>query len=174
MAKSDYLGALATAVMATLVAVGVLGLVEGRSAEATFPGKNGKIAFQSDGGGSYEIYTMDRNGKKIKKLTTNRAPDEDPAFSPNGKRIVFRSNRDGNSDIYKMNADRTKRTRVVRLTTNPSDDEDPIFSPDGKRIVFESDRDGDSDIYKMNVKGRKLVQLTTDPATTFGADWAVR
>ena len=87
LAKSDYLGALATAVVATLVAVGVLGLVEVRPAEATVPGKNGKIAFQSDGGGSYEIYTMNRNGKK---LTTNRAPDEDPAFSPNGKRIAFR------------------------------------------------------------------------------------
>jgi Tol biopolymer transport system component len=73
-----------------------------------------------------------------------------------------------------MNADRSKRARVVRLTTNPADDEDPAFSPDGKRIAFESDRDGDSEIYKMTVKGRKLVQLTTDSARTFGADWAVR
>src|SRR5215204_6153856 len=119
---------------AALAAVGVLGLVEVLPAEATFPGKNGKIAFQSDRGGSYEIYTMNRNGNKIDKLTTNTTEDEDPAFSPNGKRIVFRSNRDGNSDIYKMNADRTKRARVVRLTTNPADDEDPAFSPDGKKI----------------------------------------
>ena len=127
MAKSNHLVALATAVAGALAAVVVLGLVEVRSAEATVPGKNGKIAFQSDRGGSYEIYTMNRNGEKIKKLTTNRAPDEDPAFSP-----------------------------------------------DGKTIAFMSDRSGDSDIYKMTVKGRKLVQLTSDPATTFGADWAVR
>jgi Tol biopolymer transport system component len=172
--KSNHLGALATAVVATLAAVGVLGLVEVPPAEATFQGKNGKIAFQSDGGGNYEIYTMNKNGTKINKLTTNPAEDEDPAFSPNGKRIVFRSNRDGNSDIYTMNADRTKRTRLVRLTTNPAEDEDPVFSPNGKKIAFESDRDGNSDIYKMNVKGRKLVQLTTDPATTFGADWGIR
>src|SRR5215203_5153468 len=70
LAKSDYLGALATAVVATLVAVGVLRLVEVRPAEATFPGKNGKIAFQSDRGGSYEIYTMNRNGKR----STNSLP----------------------------------------------------------------------------------------------------
>jgi len=127
VAKSNHLVALATAVAGALAAVVVLGLVEVRSAEATVPGKNGKIAFQSDRGGSYEIYTMNRNGEKIKKLTTNRAPDEDPAFSP-----------------------------------------------DGKTIAFMSDRSGDSDIYKMTVKGRKLVQLTSDPATTFGADWAVR
>jgi Tol biopolymer transport system component len=115
LAKSDYLGALATAVVATLVAVGVLGVIEGRPAEATFPGKNGKIAYQSDRGGSYEIYTMNRNGKKIKKLTTNRAPDEDPAFSPDGKRIAFMSDRSGDSDVYKMNV---KGRKLVQLTTD--------------------------------------------------------
>jgi dipeptidyl aminopeptidase/acylaminoacyl peptidase len=101
LAKSNHLGALATAV-AVLAAVGVLGLVKLLPAEATFPGNNGKIAFQSDRGGSYEIYTMNRNGKKIDKLTTNQAPDEDPAFSPDGKRIAFMSDRDGDSDIYTM------------------------------------------------------------------------
>src|SRR5215218_10302409 len=115
MVKSNDLRALATAVAAMLAAVGVLGLVEVKPAEATVPGKNGKIAFQSDGGGSYEIYTMNRNGKKIDKLTTNRAPDEDPAFSPDGKRIAFMSDRDGDSDIYKMNV---KGRNLVQLTTD--------------------------------------------------------
>jgi Tol biopolymer transport system component len=134
-----------------------------------------KIVFASNSNGKdYDIYKMNADGTREVPLTKNRDIDEDPAFSPDGKRIVFRSNRDGNSDIYTMNADRGKRAKVVRLTTNPADDEDPAFSPDGKRIAFESDRDGDSDIYKMNVRGRNLVQLTNDPATTFGADWAVR
>src|SRR5215211_124330 len=97
VAKGNHLGALATAV-AVLAAVGVLGLVEVRPAEATFPGKNGKIAFQSDRGGSYETYTMNRNGNKIHKLTTNPAEDEDPAFSPDGKTIALTSDRSGDSD----------------------------------------------------------------------------
>ena len=102
---------------AALAAVGVLGLVAVLPAEATVPGKNGKIAFQSDRGGSYEIYTMNRNGTKIDKLTTNPAPDEDPAFSPDGKKIIFMSDRDGDSDIYKMTV---KGHRLVQLTTDPA------------------------------------------------------
>ena len=112
--KSIHLGAIA---LAALAAVGVLGLVEVLPAEATFSGKNGKIAFQSGRGGSYDIYTMNRNGNKIDKLTTNRAPDEDPAFSPNGNRIAFESDRSGSSDIYKMTV---KGRKLVRLTSDPA------------------------------------------------------
>jgi Tol biopolymer transport system component len=115
--RSNPFGALAAVVAAALVAVGVLGLVEVQPAEATFPGKNGKIAFQSDRGGSYEIYTMTRNGTKIDKLTTNPAEDEDPAFSPDGKKIAFESDRDGDSDIYKITV---KGRKLVRLTTDPA------------------------------------------------------
>jgi hypothetical protein len=68
--RSNPFGALAAVVAAALVAVGVLGLVEVQPAEATFPGKNGKIAFQSDRGGSYEIYTMN----KMASRSTNSPP----------------------------------------------------------------------------------------------------
>src|SRR5215211_728380 len=117
MANRNHLRVLVTAVAAALAAVGVLGLVEVLPAEAAFPGKNGEIAFQSDRGGSYEIYTMNRNGTKIDKLTTNPAPDEDPAFSPEGNKIAFESDRDGDSDIYKMTV---KGHRLVPLTTDPA------------------------------------------------------
>src|SRR5215216_433495 len=156
MSRTNRLGALAAAV-GVLLAVGLLRLillaVEAEPAEATFPGKNGKIAFQSDGGGSYEIYTMNRNGKKINKLTTNRAPDEDPAFSPDGKRIAFTSDRRGDNDLYTMNA---KGRRPVRLTTNTKYfDRDPSWSPDGKKILFRSDRHGSSDIYMIPLRATR-------------------
>jgi Tol biopolymer transport system component len=124
--------------------------------------KNGKIAFQSDRGGSYEIYTMNADGTKIDKLTSDPAKDADPTFSPDGKKIVFASNRNGQDyDIYKMKADGTK---LVQLTTNRAKDEDPVFSPDGKKIAFRSNRHHNSDIYTVNPKGTWLIQLTTDPA----------
>jgi Tol biopolymer transport system component len=117
VAKSNHLAAPARAVAMLAAAVGVLGLVEVRSAEATFSGKNGKIAFQSDRGGSYQIYTMNRNGNKIDKLTSNSADNEDPAFSPNGKTIAFTSDRDGDSDIYKVTV---KGRKLVQLITDPA------------------------------------------------------
>ena len=79
--------------------------------------KNGRIAFQSDRGGSYEIYTMNADGTKIDKLTSDPAKDADPTFSPDGKEIAFTSERDGDSDIYKMTV---RGRRLVRLTTDPA------------------------------------------------------
>ena len=55
--------------------------------------------------------------------------------------IAFISDRDGNREIYVMNAD---GTGLVNLTNNPADDEGPVWSPDGSEILFESTRDGGS------------------------------
>jgi Tol biopolymer transport system component len=74
----------------------------------------------------------------------------------NGK-IVFRTNRDGNAEIYTMNSDGTNR---VDLSRNPAEDIDPRWSPDGKRIVFASNRSGTFQIYTMNTDGSGVTQLT--------------
>jgi TolB protein len=60
---------------------------------------------------------MNADGTKIDKLTTNPAADEDPAFSPDGKKIAFMSDRSGDSDFYKMKANGTE---LVRLTADPA------------------------------------------------------
>src|SRR5216117_1720966 len=61
--------------------------------------------------------------------------------------IAFTSNRDGQNEIYVMNADGSGATR---LTNNPAADGGPIWSPDGTKIAFISDRDGNVEIYVMN------------------------
>ena len=73
-------------------------------------------------------------------------------------RIAFTSNRDGNDEIYVMNAD---GTGVTRLTDNPASDQQPAWSPDGSRIAFTSNRDGNFDIYVMNADGTGVTRLTT-------------
>ena len=71
-----------------------------------------------------------------------------PYFSPDGRRIVFRSGRDGNHELYLMDAD---GTNVRRLTDHPATDTMPAFSPDGQRIAFTSARDGDYEIYTLEI-----------------------
>jgi len=73
-------------------------------------------------------------------------------------KIAFTSNRDGNDEIYVMNAD---GTGVTRLTDNPASDQQPAWSPDGSRIAFTSNRDGGFDIYVMNADGTGVTRLTT-------------
>ena len=92
-----------------------------------------KIAFNSDLNGDYDIYIMNQNGSNLINLTnienplfTNWAPDGGPDWSPDGSKIVFESNRDGDWDIYIMNQDSSE---VINLTNNNANDGYPAFSP---------------------------------------------
>ncbi|HBB98996.1 MAG TPA: hypothetical protein DC054_26765, partial [Blastocatellia bacterium] len=70
------------------------------------------------------------------------------------------SRRDGNFEVYVMNADGSNQTR---LTNNPEQDSDAKWSPDGTKIVFMSSRDGSfGEIYSMNVDGTGLTNLTNN------------
>ena len=82
-----------------------------------------------------------------------------PSWSPDSQRIVFQSLRDGDMEIYLMNAD---GSGVLQLTHNTFDfDSEPSWSPYGNHIAFVSDRDGDNDeIYVMNVDGGSIERLT--------------
>jgi Tol biopolymer transport system component len=70
---------------------------------------------------------MNADGSNPIRLTTNGIL---PVWSPDGTKILFRSNRDGNNEIYIMNADGTGQTRV---TNNPADDTAPRWQPAGTR-----------------------------------------
>ena len=89
------------------------------------------------------------------------------AISPDGQKIVFTSERDGNRNIYLMNTDGTDQTQ---LTLHTAHDYEPIFSPDGMTIVFTSERDGNREIYIMNNEGLNLENLSNNPAD----DWNPR
>ncbi len=84
--------------------------------------------------------------------------------TPNPEKIAFSSDRDGNFEIYVMNAD---GSNPVRLTNHPAGDFEPSFSPDGSKIVFSSQRDGNSEIYVMNSDGTNQTRLTNNSANDF-------
>jgi len=100
------------------------------------------------------------NISKITKLTNIESSY--PYWSPDGRRIVFQSNRnDNDSEIYIMNQE---GTNLIRLTHSEGLDETPIWSPDGKSILFASVRDGNYEVYIMDIKGGNLKNLTNHPA----------
>src|SRR5205814_9520420 len=87
-------------------------------------------------------------------------------------KIAFDSNRDGNFEIYVMNADGSGQRR---LTRNPAKDVSPAWSPDGRRIAFARDRGStkpSSDIYVMNADGSRLRRLTRSPANDVSPAWS--
>ena len=84
-------------------------------------------------------------------------------------RIAFYSDRDGDYEIYLMNADGSS---VTQLTYNPAFDGVPGWSPDGSRIAFNSDRDGDDEIYVMDADGSNVTQLTYNSADDVVPRWS--
>ena len=94
---------------------------------------------------------------------------EDPAQSSDGTRIAFSSRRDGDSEVYVMDAD---GGAPKNLTFHDAWDGEPAWSPDGQRIAFMSDRNGDveefggrfnTDIFVMDADGGVVQQVTSDP-----------
>jgi hypothetical protein len=83
--------------------------------------------------------------------------------------ILFVSNRDGNSEIYIMNANGSGQ---ARLTTNPASDTLPSWSPDHTKIVFVSTRDGNSELYVMNANGCGQTRLTANGAIDTTPAWS--
>ena len=94
-----------------------------------------------------DIWKIRSDGSDATSLTPDSdANDALPDFSPDGGRVVFRSMRDGNAEIYLMNADGTDPRR---LTHHEATDTMPAFSSGGDRIAFTSLRDGNFELYTI-------------------------
>ena len=91
-----------------------------------------KIAYTVESGGQRQIWVMNADGSQQTQLTSAANFSENPNWSPDGRRIVFDSDRaeQGNLDIYSMNADGSD---VQQLTDSPALDAVPAYSPNGTR-----------------------------------------
>ncbi|MEP6740987.1 MAG: hypothetical protein ABJB61_00705, partial [bacterium] len=152
----------------------------GYDAETTIS-KQGKLVFTSMRDGDLDIYTMDGNGKHIRRLTNELGYDGGPFWSYDGKQIVYRAYhpqtekeksdylsllkqnliRPTTLEIWVMNADGGDKRQVTR---NGKANFAPYFFPDGKHIIFASNIDDPKgrnfDLYKIGVDGSGLERIT--------------
>src|SRR5215217_1218274 len=132
--RTLYLPALlGTLVAAVLMACAVALSTLSEKAEATFPGKNGRIAYSGYDGNDYEIYTINsRGGDKI-QVTNNNTDDYSPSYSPRAKRIAYVGYDRNDAEIYTIKAGGGGK---LRLTHNNADEAAPSYAPDGKKIAY--------------------------------------
>jgi len=135
-----------------------------------------KIAFTRAGGRGrggpavLYIYVMNADGSGERRLTREAGVNYSfPSWSPDGRKIVFVSERDGNFEVYVMNADGSGQRN---LTRHPGHDSAPSWSPDGRKIVFTTKRDGNFEVYVMNADGSEQQNLTRNPAPDRSPVWS--
>jgi len=122
----------------------------------------GEIVVASSRSGRLQLYAAERaNLAQLRKVTDDTATATEPAFSPDGSHIAFTSTRDGQPEVYVMDAD---GSNAARLTNSPGLDGDPSFTADGQAVVFHSQRTGHRQIYLQPITSSVAVPLTQEPA----------
>ncbi len=182
---------LRTAVPGVLLALGFAGAP---SAHATFAGTNGSIAYVVEGpAGERRIESAFLGAEgalvpdidMLQSASMNRGGDAfDPAFSADGRKLLFVSTRSGRREIYSStlglggvgstpaNTSATCPAEPCLLSGGPGESFEPAWAPDDKSIVFVSTREGSPQIYRMTATGESVSRLTFDGAVDQAPAWS--
>jgi hypothetical protein len=117
-----------------------------------------RMALSSDRAGSYDLYVVDADGRNLRRLTVDAGAEGEPAWTPDGIRIVYTSTAlTGVSQISSIRADGSDPRQ---LTSSTGGNRSPEVSPDGRTIAFVSLRDGNAKIYEMDLEGTNPRRIT--------------
>jgi Tol biopolymer transport system component len=130
-----------------LVSVLALVLLSGHRANGSAGKIRERIMYTALRPANMELYLFDAPAKAPKVLAAHPALDYNPVFSPDGRWIVFCSERRGGPDLYAL--DLVDPGPPKLLLDSDAMEDAPAFSPDGKQLAFVSDRDGNADVFVM-------------------------
>jgi Tol biopolymer transport system component len=132
---------------------------------------DGKLIYYSKPGkGGQQIVSVGVDGKDLKWVTESASFNNWPAVSPDGKRILFSSDReDRDLELWLCDAD---GKNLKRLTKSPARDVRGAWSPDGKRIAFTSSRDGNREVYVMRADGTGAINVSRHPESDDYPAWS--
>ena len=134
----------------------------GAQAVKPFPkGFSGELLFQSDREGPTRLFVLDLATGAVRRVgSTGDWLDEEPTWSPDGRRIAFSSTRGqkNNLDIFVMDAD---GGNVTRLTEHPATEQEPVWAHDGQSLFFSGERDGRGEIYRVWLADKRVERITS-------------
>ncbi len=128
-----------------------------------------RIALVLSKDGNSEIYTVQRDGKNLQRLTRTKATEGSPAWSPDGTRIAYTSNEAGGVHLFSMNANGSQKRQLTRLG---SWNDAVSWSPDGTRLAFVSRQNSINDIYVCDADGSNIRRLTQGKRNNESPSWA--
>jgi TolB protein len=119
---------------------------------------NKRIVYSNASSGNADIWIVDSNGEHVRQLTDDPKADFSPVVSPDGRFIVFISNRSGANAVMRMNIDGTNVKELFRVRDAMS----PSVSPDGAWVYFTASKDQTdrSFLWKVPIDGGERTQLT--------------
>jgi tol-pal system beta propeller repeat protein TolB len=141
------------------------------------PTFEGLIAFSKWVGNGWEIFVMEGNGSNQRRLThyvgKSQGPiptqSNQPAWSPDGRKIAFTTTVHGRFEIYTMDADGQNQ---LRLTDHPEGCSQPAWSPDGKTIAFIAGGGPQGDIHLIDLGSKQVRRLTQDSNQNEHPTWS--
>jgi serine/threonine protein kinase/dipeptidyl aminopeptidase/acylaminoacyl peptidase len=123
--------------------------------------RSGNVITQTDIGGQPDLGSVEVNTGKLHQITDDPFLEQLPTVSPDGKYVVYTSNRAGGTHLWRSGVDGSNPTQ---LTSGLSRELNPSVTPDGKWVIYNSSPEGERALWKVSIEGGSGVRLTPPAA----------